>query len=163
MPSFDVEVKADAVELRNAVDQAQKEIGTRYDFRGTAASVEQKDLELYLVAESDFQLRQVRDVLISKLAKRGIDVRFLDESKNPEKIGGDKLKQTIVVKEGVSRELGKTVQTIIKNAKALKLTAAIQGDIVRVSGAKRDALQEAIALLRKEVKDVPLSFTNFRA
>ena len=163
MPSFDVEVKADAVELRNAVDQAQKEIGTRYDFRGTAASVEQKDLELYLVAESDFQLRQVRDVLIGKLAKRGIDVRFLDESKNPEKIGGDKLKQTIVVKEGVSRELGKTVQTIIKNAKALKLTAAIQGDIVRVSGAKRDALQEAIALLKKEVKDVPLSFTNFRA
>ena len=163
MPSFDVEVKADAVELRNAVDQAQKEIGTRYDFRGTAASVEQKDLELYLVAESDFQLRQVRDVLISKLAKRGIDVRFLDESKNPEKIGGDKLKQTIVVKEGVTRELGKTIQTVIKNAKALKLTAAIQGDIVRVSGAKRDALQEAIALLRKEVKDVPLSFTNFRA
>ena len=163
MPSFDVEVKCDAVELCNAVDQAKKEIGTRYDFRGTAASVDQKDLELYLIAESDFQLRQVRDVLIGKLAKRGIDVRFLDESKNPEKIGGDKLKQTIVVKEGVSRELGKTVQTIIKNAKALKLTAAIQGDIVRVSGAKRDALQEAIALLRKEVKDVPLSFTNFRA
>ena len=163
MPSFDVEVKADAVELRNAVDQAQKEIGTRYDFRGTAASVEQKDLELYLVAESDFQLRQVRDVLISKLAKRGIDVRFLDESKNPEKIGGDKLKQTIVVKEGVTRELGKTIQTVIKNAKALKLTAAIQGDIVRVSGAKRDSLQEAIALLKKEVKEVPLSFTNFRA
>ena len=141
MPSFDVEVKADAVELRNAVDQAQKEIGTRYDFRGTKASVEQKDLELYLVAESDFQLRQVRDVLIGKLAKRGIDVRFLD----------------------VTKELGKTIQGIIKNAKALKLTAAIQGDIVRVSGAKRDALQEAIALLKTEVKEVPLNFTNFRA
>ena len=163
MPSFDVEVKCDAVELRNAVDQAKKEIGTRYDFRGTAASVDQKDLELYLIAESDFQLRQVRDVLIGKLAKRGIDVRFLDESKNPEKIGGDKLKQTIVVKQGVTRELGKAIQTVIKNAKALKLTAAIQGDIVRVSGAKRDALQEAIALLKKEVKEVPLSFTNFRA
>ena len=160
MPSFDVEVKADAVELRNAVDQAQKEIGTRYDFRGTKASVEQKDLELYLVAESDFQLRQVRDVLIGKLAKRGIDVRFLDA---PEKIGGDCLKQTIVVKEGVTKELGKTIQGIIKNAKALKLTAAIQGDIVRVSGAKRDALQEAIALLKTEVKEVPLNFTNFRA
>ena len=151
MPSFDVEVKADAVELRNAVDQAQKEIGTRYDFRGTKASVEQKDLELYLVAESDFQLRQVRDV------------RFLDETKAPEKIGGDCLKQTIVVKEGVTKELGKTIQGIIKNAKALKLTAAIQGDIVRVSGAKRDALQEAIALLKTEVKEVPLNFTNFRA
>ena len=160
MPSFDVEVKADAVELRNAVDQAQKEIGTRYDFRGTKASVEQKDLELYLVAESDFQLRQVRDVLIGKLAKRGIDVRFLDETKAPEKIGGDCLKQTIVVKEGVTKELGKTIQGIIKNAKALKL---IQGDIVRVSGAKRDALQEAIALLKTEVKEVPLNFTNFRA
>lgn len=159
MPSFDVEVKADAVELRNAVDQAQKEIGTRYDFRGTKASVEQKDLELYLVAESDFQLRQVRDVLIGKLAKRGIDVR----TKAPEKIGGDCLKQTIVVKEGVTKELGKTIQGIIKNAKALKLTAAIQGDIVRVSGAKRDALQEAIALLKTEVKEVPLNFTNFRA
>ena len=158
MPSFDVEVKADAVELRNAVDQAQKEIGTRYDFRGTKASVEQKDLELYLVAESDFQLRQVRDVLIGKLAKRGIDVRFLGETKAPEKIGGDCLKQTIVVKEGV-----KTIQGIINNAKALKLTAAIQGDIVRVSGAKRDALQEAIALLKTEVKEVPLNFTNFRA
>ena len=115
------------------------------------------------MAESDFQLRQVRDVLINKLAKRNIDVRFLDESKAPEKIGGDCLKQTIVVKEGVSRELGKTIQGIIKNAKALKLTAAIQGDIVRVSGAKRDALQEAIALLKKEVKEVPLNFTNFRA
>ena len=161
MPSFDVEVKADAVELRNAVDQAQKEIGTRYDFRGTKAAVEQK--ELYLVAESDFQLRQVRDVLIGKLAKRGIDVRFLDETKAPEKIGGDCLKQTIVVKEGVTKELGKTIQGIIKNAKALKLTAAIQGDIVRVSGAKRDALQEAIALLKTEVKEVPLNFTNFRA
>ena len=105
----------------------------------------------------------MRDVLINKLAKRNIDVRFLDESKAPEKIGGDCLKQTIVVKEGVSRELGKTIQGIIKNAKALKLTAAIQGDIVRVSGAKRDALQEAIALLKKEVKEVPLNFTNFRA
>ena len=95
--------------------------------------------------------------------KRGIDVRFLDETKAPEKIGGDCLKQTIVVKEGVTKELGKTIQGIIKNAKALKLTAAIQGDIVRVSGAKRDALQEAIALLKTEVKEVPLNFTNFRA
>ena len=91
MPSFDVELKVDAVELKNAVDQAQKEIGTRYDFRGTAAAVEQKDLELTLIAESDFQLRQVRDVLIGKLAKRGVDVRFLDESKAVEKIGGDKI------------------------------------------------------------------------
>ncbi len=163
MPSFDVEVKADAVELRNAVDQAQKEIGTRYDFRGTSASLEQKELELFLIADSDFQLKQVRDVLIGKLAKRGIDIRLLDETKAVEKIGGDKLKQTIVVKEGVSRELGKNIQKIIKDAKALKLTAALNGDVVRVSGAKRDALQEAIALLKKEVKDVPLVFTNFRA
>lgn len=163
MPSFDIEVKADAVELRNAVDQAQKEIGTRYDFRGTSAALEQKDLELTLIADSDFQLKQVRDVLIGKLAKRGIDIRLLDETKAAEKVGGDKLKQTIVVKEGVSRELGKTIQKIVKDAKALKLTAALNGDVVRVSGAKRDALQEAIALLKKEVKEVPLVFTNFRA
>ncbi len=163
MPSFDIEVKADAVELRNAVDQAQKEIGTRYDFRGTSAALEQKDLELTLIADSDFQLKQVRDVLIGKLAKRGIDIRLLDETKAVEKVGGDKLKQTIVVKEGVSRELGKTIQKIVKDAKALKLTAALNGDVVRVSGAKRDALQEAIALLKKEVKEVPLVFTNFRA
>ena len=163
MPSFDIEVKADAVELRNAVDQAQKEIGTRYDFRGTSAALEQKDLELTLIADSDFQLKQVRDVLIGKLAKRGIDIRLLDETKAVEKAGGDKLKQTIVVKEGVSRELGKTIQKIVKDAKALKLTAALNGDVVRVSGAKRDALQEAIALLKKEVKEVPLVFTNFRA
>lgn len=162
MPSFDVELKVDAVELKNAVDQAQKEIGTRYDFRGTAAAVEQKDLELTLIAESEFQLRQVRDVLIGKLAKRGVDVRFLDESKAVEKIGGDKLKQTIVVKSGIDKDLGKKIQTTVKNAKALKLSASLQGDVVRVSGAKRDALQECIALLRKEIEEAPLSFGNFR-
>lgn len=161
MPSFDVELKVDAVELKNAVDQAQKEIGTRYDFRGTAAAVEQKDLELTLIAESDFQLRQVRDVLIGKLAKRGVDVRFLDESKAVEKIGGDKLKQTIVVKSGIDKDLGKKIQTTVKNA-TLKLSASLQGDVVRVSGAKRDALQECIALLRKEIEEAPLSFGNFR-
>ena len=144
MPSFDVELKVDAVELKNAVDQAQKEIGTRYDYRGTAAAVEQKDLELTLIAESDFQLRQVRDVLIGKLA------------------GGDKLKQTIVVKSGIDKDLGKKIQTTVKNAKALKLSASLQGDVVRVSGAKRDALQECIALLRKEIEEAPLSFGNFR-
>ena len=163
MPSFDVELKVDAVELKNAVDQAQKEIGTRYDFRGTAAAVEQKDLELTLIAESDFQLRQVRDVLIGKLAKRGgVDVRFLDDSKAVEKIGGDQLKQTIVVKSGIDKDLGKKIQTTVKNAKALKLSASLQGDVVRVSGAKRDALQECIALLRKEIDEAPLSFGNFR-
>ena len=127
--------------------------------RATAAAVEQKDLELTLIAESDFQLRQVRDVLIGKLAKRGVDVRFLDESKAVEKIGGDKLKQTIVVKSGIDKDLGKTT---VKNAKALKLSASLQGDVVRVSGAKRDALQECIALLRKEIEEAPLSFGNFR-
>lgn len=163
MPSFDVAVKVDAVELKNAVDQAQKEIATRYDFRGTAAALEQKELELTLVAESDFQLKQVRDVLIGKLAKRGVDVRLLDETKAVEKIGGDKMKQVIVVKEGVTKELGKKIQTAVKNAKALKLTAALQGDVVRVQGAKRDALQECIALLKKEIDEVPLVFENFRA
>ena len=111
---------------------------------------------------SNFQLRQVRDVLIGKLAKRGVDVRFLDESKAVEKIGGDKLKQTIVVKSGIDKDLGKKIQTTVKNAKALKLSASLQGDVVRVSGAKRDALQECIALLRKEIEEAPLSFGNFR-
>ncbi len=146
----------------NAVDQAQKEIGTRYDFRGTKASVEQKDLELYLVAESDFQLRQVRDVLIGKLAKRDIDVRFLDETKAPEKIGGDCLKQTIVVKEGVTKELGKTIQGIIKNAKAPQAHG-------RHPGRHRARLAPSATPFRRpsrfktEVKEVPLNFTNFRA
>jgi uncharacterized protein YajQ (UPF0234 family) len=162
MPSFDVVLKPNTVELNNAVAQAQKEIGNRFDFRGTPAAIEQKDLELTLVANSDFQLKQVRDVLIGKLAKRGADVRFLDESKPAQKAGGDTLRQTLTVKSGIDRDLAKKIQDQVKSAKALKLSAAIQGDLVRVTGAKRDNLQQAIQLLRTEIKEAPLSFENFR-
>ncbi|HBZ58008.1 MAG TPA: YajQ family cyclic di-GMP-binding protein [Sutterella sp.] len=162
MPSFDVVLKPNTVELNNAVAQAQKEIGNRFDFRGTPAAIEQKDLELTLVANSDFQLKQVRDVLIGKLAKRGVDVRFLDESKPAQKAGGDTLRQTLTVKSGIDRDLAKKIQDQVKSAKALKLSAAIQGDLVRVTGAKRDNLQQAIQLLRTEIKEAPLSFENFR-
>ncbi|MBO5658147.1 MAG: YajQ family cyclic di-GMP-binding protein [Duodenibacillus sp.] len=162
MPSFDVLLKPNTVELKNAVDQAQKEISTRFDFRGTPAAVEQKELELTIIGNSDFQVKQVRDVLISKLAKRNVDVRFLDESKPMEKASGDTLKQLIVVKSGIDKDLGKKIQTLIKEAKALKLSASLQGDVVRVTGAKRDSLQEAIQLIRTKITEAPLSFDNFR-
>ena len=161
MPTFDVELKPNTVELKNAVEQAQKEIATRFDFQGTPAAVEQKDLELTLIGNSDFQLKQVRSVVLNKLTKRGVDVRFLDESKAAEKAGGDTMRQVIVVKSGIDKDLGKQIQALMKENKALKLSASIQGDIVRVSGDKRDNLQKAIALIREKIA-APLSFDNFR-
>ncbi|MEO5697059.1 MAG: YajQ family cyclic di-GMP-binding protein [Burkholderiaceae bacterium] len=161
MPSFDTVLEPDLVEVRNAVDQSAKEIGTRFDFKGTSARVELKEKELTVWADSDFQIDQVLDVLISKLTKRGVDIRFLDRSAKVEKIGGDKVKQLIVVKNGIDSETAKKIQTFVKQNK-MKVQASIQGDTVRVTGAKRDDLQAAMALIRKEVTDVPLSFTNFR-
>ena len=160
MPSFDTVLEADFVEVRNAVDNASKEIATRFDFKGTSASIELKDKEITLLGDSEFQLQQVEDILRNKLTKRNVDVRFLDLDK-PQKIGGDKLKQLVRVRNGIDSALAKQIQKHIKDSK-LKLQAAIQGDSVRVSGAKRDDLQAAIALIRKEVADVPLSFNNFR-
>lgn len=166
MPSFDVVIEPDLVELRNAVDQANKEIGTRFDFKGSSSEVElsersAKDKELTLFADSDFQLQQVRDVLLARLAKRGVDIRFLDLSGKPEKLGGDKLKLAVAVKSGIDAETSKKAQQALKASK-LKVQGAIQGDAVRVTGAKRDDLQAAMALLRKELPDSPLSFNNFR-
>jgi uncharacterized protein YajQ (UPF0234 family) len=166
MPSFDAVIEPDLVELRNAVEQANKEIGTRFDFKGSSAQVEltgatAKQRELALLADSDFQLEQVRDVLLARLAKRNLDVRFLDFSGTPQKLGGDKLKLAVPVKTGVDAETAKKMQTALKTSK-LKVTAAYQGDALRVSGAKRDVLQQAIALLRKELHEWPLSFNNFR-
>ncbi len=160
MPSFDVVSEADQVEVKNAVDQANKEIGTRFDFKGSDARVEQKERELTAYADSEFQLSQVRDVLTSKMAKRNVDVRFLDIGKI-EKIGGDKVKQVIKVKNGIESEAAKKIQRIIKDSK-IKVQASIQGDSLRVQGAKRDDLQTTIALLKKEVTDLPLEFNNFR-
>ena len=167
MPSFDTVIEPDLVELRNAVEQANKEIGTRFDFKGSSSQVEladrsAKDRELTLYGDSDFQLQQVRDVLLARLAKRGVDVRFLDFSAKPEKLGGDKLKLAVPVKSGINAETAKKVQTALKASK-LKVQGAIQGDTVRVTGAKRDDLQAAMALLRKDLADMPLSFNNFRA
>lgn len=165
MPSFDVVVEPNLVEVRNAVDQSNKEIGTRFDFKGSDARIELSDKgtnkELTLFADSDFQLQQIKDILLAKLTKRSVDIRFLDDSAKPEKIGGDKLKQLVKIKTGIESELGKKIQSLIKQSK-IKVQAAIQGDSVRVTGAKRDDLQTAIALLKKDVSDAPLTFNNFR-
>jgi cyclic-di-GMP-binding protein len=161
MPSFDAVLEPNLVEVRNAVDQTAKEIGTRFDFKGTSARVELKEKELTLWADSDFQIGQVMDVLLAKLSKRNVDVRFLDRSAKSEKIGGDKVKQVLVVKSGIDADTAKKIQTLVKQSK-LKVQASIQGDTVRVSGGKRDDLQGAIALIRKEIADAPLSFSNFR-
>jgi cyclic-di-GMP-binding protein len=160
MPSFDATLEADQAELRNAVDQTAKEIGTRFDFKGSSAKVEQKEREITVFADSDFQINQVRDVLVAKCAKRGVDVRFLDAG-TIEKMGGDKVKQLIKVRHGIAGEDAKKIVRIIKDSK-MKVQASIQGDAVRITGGKRDELQAAIALLKKEVTDLPLTFGNFR-
>ena len=162
MPSFDITCEANAVELKNAVDTANKEIANRFDFKGSDARFElkEKEHEITAYADDEFKLGQVRDVLLAKMAKRGVDARFL-EMKDQEKIGGDKMKQKMVVKNAVDAEHAKKIVKMIKDAK-LKVTASIQGDVVRVTSAKKDSLQEAIALVRKSVTDVPLSYQNFR-
>ena len=160
MPSFDTVCEPDLVEVKNAVENSAKEIGTRFDFKGTSAAIELKDKEITLIGDADFQLVQIEDILRNKLTKRSVDVRFLDKGK-VEKIGGDKVKQVITVKNGISSEDGKKIQKLIKESK-LKVQAAIQGDSVRVTGAKRDDLQAVMALLRKDMADLPLSFDNFR-
>jgi uncharacterized protein YajQ (UPF0234 family) len=161
MPSFDTVLEPNLVEVKNAVDQTAKEIGTRFDFKGSSAKVELKEKELTIWADSDFQIGQVMDILLAKLSKRSVDARFLDRSAKIEKIGGDKVKQLLLVKNGIDTETAKKIQTLIKQSK-IKVQAAIQGDTVRVTGAKRDDLQGAMALIRKEVPDAPLSFNNFR-
>jgi cyclic-di-GMP-binding protein len=160
MPSFDIVSQVNEQEVKNAVEQTNKEITNRYDFKGSDARVEQAKLDLTVFADDDFKLGQVMDVLRQRLAKRNVDVRHL-ESGNVEKISGDKVKQPIKVKVGIPQEKGKEIQKLIKDSK-LKVQGSIQGDAVRVSGAKRDDLQNAIALVKKSVTDVPLQFINFR-
>lgn len=166
MPSFDTVIEPDLVELRNAVEQANKEIGARFDFKGSSAQVQladrgAKERELTLLADSEFQLQQVRDVLLARLAKRNVDARFLDFTGTPQKLGGDKLKLAVPVKSGVDADTARKITAAIKTSR-LKLQSQIQGDAVRVTGAKRDELQAAITLLRKELHEWPLSFNNFR-
>jgi cyclic-di-GMP-binding protein len=160
MPSFDAVMDPDLVEVKNAIDQCAREIGTRFDFKGTSAAIELKDKEITLTGDADFQLNQIDDVLRNKLAKRGVDVRFLDMGKI-EKIGGDKVKQVITVRSGIATEDGKKIQQAIKASK-IKVQGSIQGDSVRVNGTKRDDLQAAMAVIKSELPELPLSFNNFR-
>jgi len=160
MPSFDIVSEVNTVEVRNAMDQANKEITNRFDFKGSDARVELADKVLTLFADDEFKLKQVTDILVGKLAKRGVDTRALDP-KDAEKVSGNKVKQVVTVRTGIEQELAKKIQRAIKDSK-LKVQASIQGDAVRVSGAKRDDLQAAIALVRKTVTDFPLQYQNFR-
>jgi len=160
MPSFDTVCEADLVKVKNGVENSSKEISTRFDFKGTSAAISLKDKEITLVGDAEFQLDQIQDVLRNKLTKQDVDVRFLDVG-DVQKMGGDKVKLVIKVRNGIESEVSKKIQRLIKDSK-LKVQAAIQGDAVRVTGAKRDDLQAAMALIRKEVADLPLSFNNFR-
>jgi cyclic-di-GMP-binding protein len=160
MPSFDTVCEPNLTEVKNAVENTAKEIGTRFDFKGTSASVELKDKEITLIGDADFQLQQIDDVLRNKLTKRAVDVRYLDVG-DVQKIGGDKVKQVIKIKNGIETEDAKKITRLLKDSK-LKVQAAIQGESVRVTGAKRDDLQAAMALIKKDLVDMPLSFDNFR-
>lgn len=162
MPSFDTVCEANFVEIKNAIDNTSKEINTRFDFKGTSAAVElkEKDKEIIVFGDAAFQLDQVEDVLRNKLTKRNVDVRFLDKG-DMQKIGGDKVKVHIKVKNGIEAESAKKITKLLKESK-LKVQAAIQGDAIRVTGAKRDDLQAAMALIRSEITDMPVSFDNFR-
>lgn len=160
MPSFDIVSEVNQVELKNAIDQANKEISNRFDFKGSDARIEIGENTLTVYADDEFKLGQVYDVMIAKMAKRNVDVRSLQRGKS-EKIGGDKIKQVITVRVGVDQELGKRIQKMVKESK-LKVQASIQGDAVRISGAKRDDLQQVITLMKKNVTDYPLQFNNFR-
>ncbi len=160
MPSFDIVSEVDKQEVRNAIDQVNKEVSTRFDFKGSDARVEQAEYVLTIHADTDFQLDQVQDILSQKLAKRSVDVKCLDIGA-VEKVSGNKVKRNVTVKTGVEIELAKKIVKCIKDSK-LKVQASIQGDTVRVSGAKRDLLQDTIALVRKSITDFPLQYQNFR-
>ncbi len=162
MPSFDTKLDPNLESVGNAVDTTAKEIGTRFDFKGTSAAVEfkKKEKEVIVFGDSDFQIDQVREVLYNKLTKQKVDIRFMDVGK-VEKIGGDKVKQVLKVKAGIESDLAKKIVKVIKDSK-MKVNASIQGEEVRIQGNKRDDLQAAMALLKKEIDDVPLTFDNFR-
>jgi uncharacterized protein YajQ (UPF0234 family) len=160
MPSFDIVSEVDQQEVKNAVEQANKEVANRFDFKGSDARVEQAGLVLTVFADDDFKLDQVQEVLNAKLVKRGVDIRCLDVASS-EKVSGNKVKRVATVRNGIETDLAKKIVRLIKDSK-LKVTASIQGESVRVSGAKRDVLQEVIALTRKSITDFPLQYQNFR-
>ena len=163
MPSFDAVLEPDMVAIRHSVENTKKEIATRFDFKGTSAAIElkEKEKEIQLIGDSDFQIEQISTVLLGKLTKQNVAVSFLDMSGKLEKIGGDKVRQTYKVRAGIDADLTKKIVASIKNSK-IKVQASIQGDEVRVTGKNRDDLQATMGLLRKELSDMPLSFDNFR-
>ncbi len=160
MPTFDIVSEVDKQEIRNAVDQVNKEVNTRFDFKGSDARIDQADYQLTMFADDEFKLEQVSDILMVKLTKRNVDVRCLDKGQ-VEKISGNKVKQVVIVKTGLETELAKKIVKYIKDSK-LKVQASIQGDVVRISGAKKDVLQETIQLIKKTIDNFPLQFQNFR-
>lgn len=160
MPSFDVMSEVDLVALRNAVDVANRKITNRYDFKGTDARIEQNEKVLTLFGDSDFQLDQMKAILLPEMTGKKVDVRCLEYG-DLQKVGGNKVKQEIRVRVGVEQDLAKKIVKLIKDGK-VKVQAAIQGESIRVSGKKRDDLQECIALVRKEITDYPLQYENFR-
>ena len=160
MPSFDIVSQVDKQEVKNAVEQTNREIGNRFDFKGSDARVEQNDLQLTVFADDEFKLGQVLDVLRGRLSKRNVDVRCLEPGA-VEKISGDKVKQPVTVRVGVAQDKAKSIVKLMKDSK-LKVQASIQGDAVRVSGGKKDDLQTAIQMVRQSITDVPLQYVNFR-
>jgi uncharacterized protein YajQ (UPF0234 family) len=161
MPSFDVIIEVDKVELKNAVDQSNKELSNRFDFKGSDARIELSDDEtLSIYADDEFKMNQVYDLMIGKMTKREIDIRSLTKQKL-EKVSGDKVKQSVTVLSGIDKELAKRIVRTVKDHK-LKAQGSIQGDVVRFSGSKRDTLQDVISLLKTEITEVPLQYKNFR-
>ncbi|MFY9260866.1 MAG: YajQ family cyclic di-GMP-binding protein [Gallionella sp.] len=161
MPSFDIVSEVDKTEVKNAVEQTNKEVGTRFDFKGSDARVEQVELKLTVHADNEFQLDQVQDILNGKLAKRNVDIKCLEISEKVEKVSGNKVKRGCEVKVGIEIELAKQIVKHIKDSK-MKVQASIQGDTVRVTGKNRDDLQTAIAFVKKTITDFPLQYQNFR-
>ena len=159
MPSFDIVSELNPHEVTNAVDQASREVSTRFDFKGTGAKFELADLVITLSAPADFQLKQMMDILKLKLTKRGIDIVCMKVDEPV--VSGQTAKQVVTLRQGIDTELGKKLQRLIKDSK-LKVQAAIQDKQVRVTGKSRDDLQEAIALIRGGKLELPLQFTNFR-
>jgi len=159
MPSFDVVSEIDHHELKNALDQANREIGTRYDFKGSSASIEQSGNALTLEAESEFQIKQMAPILKEKMSKRGIDVDCLEFAEIVEM--NKRARQSVTVREGLDKDLARKMVKLIKDSK-LKVQAAIQGEQLRVTGKKRDDLQQVMTLLREAKLGIPLQFNNFR-
>lgn len=161
MPSFDIVSEVEKTEVKNAVEQTNKEVSTRFDFKGSDARVEQAELVLTVFADNEFQMNQVQDILNGRLTKRGVDIKCLEISDKVEKISGNKIKRNCTVKVGVETELAKKIVKLIKDSK-MKVQASIQGDTVRVTGKSRDDLQAAIAFIKKSITDFPLQYQNFR-